>query len=146
MGQKTAKPLHVLLMRWTIGRNAFAFWLWRDVLWLHSHNKVISIHRTRGGGGGGRVLTENKNFTELVLHLLGEERQSHWAFINKAEDIGHGARFWPIRTWFQFRSMSPNQHRILRRCLMHALVIVDAIFNEILKVGIKMAMSMELEI
>ena len=29
---------------------------------------------------------------------------------------------------------------------MHALVIVDAIFNEILKVGIKMAMSMELEI
>ena len=29
---------------------------------------------------------------------------------------------------------------------MHALVIVDTIFNEILKVGIKMAMSMELEI
>ena len=29
---------------------------------------------------------------------------------------------------------------------MHALVIVDAIFNEILKVGIKMAMSMEIEI
>ena len=29
---------------------------------------------------------------------------------------------------------------------MHALVIVDAIFREILKVGIKMAMSMEIEI
>ena len=29
---------------------------------------------------------------------------------------------------------------------MHALVIVDAIFNEILKVDIKMAMSMEIEI
>ena len=29
---------------------------------------------------------------------------------------------------------------------MHALVIVDAIFNEILKVEIKMAMSMEIEI
>ena len=29
---------------------------------------------------------------------------------------------------------------------MHALVIVDAIFNEILKVGIKTAMSMEIEI
>ena len=28
---------------------------------------------------------------------------------------------------------------------MHALVIVDTIFNEILKVDIKMAMSMELE-
>ena len=29
---------------------------------------------------------------------------------------------------------------------MHALVIVDAIFNEILRVGIKMTMSMEIEI
>ena len=29
---------------------------------------------------------------------------------------------------------------------MHALVIVDTIFKEILKVDIKMAMSMELEI
>ena len=29
---------------------------------------------------------------------------------------------------------------------MHALVIVDTIFNEILKVNIKMTMSMELEI
>ena len=29
---------------------------------------------------------------------------------------------------------------------MHTLVIVDTIFNEILKVGIKMALSMELEI
>ena len=29
---------------------------------------------------------------------------------------------------------------------MHALVIVDTIFNEILKVDIKMGMSMELEI
>ena len=29
---------------------------------------------------------------------------------------------------------------------MHALVIVDIIFNEILKVGIKMAITMELEI
>ena len=29
---------------------------------------------------------------------------------------------------------------------MHALVIVDTIFNEIFKVNIKMAMSMELEI
>ena len=29
---------------------------------------------------------------------------------------------------------------------MYALVIVDTIFNEILKVDIKMAMSMELEI
>ena len=29
---------------------------------------------------------------------------------------------------------------------MHALVIADAIFNEILKVGIKKAMSMEIEI
>ena len=29
---------------------------------------------------------------------------------------------------------------------MHALVIVDTTFNEILKVDIKMAMSMELEI
>ena len=29
---------------------------------------------------------------------------------------------------------------------MHTLVIVDTIFNEILKVDIKMAMSMELEI
>ena len=29
---------------------------------------------------------------------------------------------------------------------MHALVIVDAIFNEILKLGIKMAMSTEIEI
>ena len=29
---------------------------------------------------------------------------------------------------------------------MHALVIVDTIFNEILKVDIKMTMSMELEI
>ena len=29
---------------------------------------------------------------------------------------------------------------------MHALVIVDTIFNEILKVDIKLAMSMELEI
>ena len=29
---------------------------------------------------------------------------------------------------------------------MHALVIVDTIFNEILKVDIKMAMSIELEI
>ena len=29
---------------------------------------------------------------------------------------------------------------------MHALVIVDTIFNEILKVDIKMAMSRELEI
>ena len=29
---------------------------------------------------------------------------------------------------------------------MHALVIVDTIFNEILKVDIKFAMSMELEI
>ena len=29
---------------------------------------------------------------------------------------------------------------------MHALVIEDTIFNEILKVDIKMAMSMELEI
>ena len=28
---------------------------------------------------------------------------------------------------------------------MHALVIVDAIFNEILKVGIKMAMSWRLK-
>ena len=32
------------------------------------------------------------------------------------------------------------------RCLMHALVVVDTIFNEILKVIIKMTMSMELEI
>ena len=29
---------------------------------------------------------------------------------------------------------------------MHALVVVDTIFNEILKVMIKMTMSMELEI
>ena len=29
---------------------------------------------------------------------------------------------------------------------MHALVVVDTIFNEILKVNIKMTMSMELEI
>ena len=29
---------------------------------------------------------------------------------------------------------------------MRALVVVDTIFNEILKVGIKMTMSMELEI
>ena len=29
---------------------------------------------------------------------------------------------------------------------MHSLVIVDTIFNEIFKVDIKMAMSMELEI
>ena len=29
---------------------------------------------------------------------------------------------------------------------MHALVVVDTIFNEILKVKIKMTMSMELEI
>ena len=29
---------------------------------------------------------------------------------------------------------------------MHALVIVDTVFNKILKVDIKMAMSMELEI
>ena len=29
---------------------------------------------------------------------------------------------------------------------MHALVVVDTIFNEILKVNIKMNMSMELEI
>ena len=29
---------------------------------------------------------------------------------------------------------------------MHALVVVDSIFNEILKVNIKMTMSMELEI
>ena len=29
---------------------------------------------------------------------------------------------------------------------MHALVVVDTIFNEILKVTIKMTMSMELEI
>ena len=29
---------------------------------------------------------------------------------------------------------------------MHTLVIVDTIFNEILKVDIKMALSMELEI
>ena len=29
---------------------------------------------------------------------------------------------------------------------MHALVVVDTIFNEILKVDIKMTMSMELEI
>ena len=28
---------------------------------------------------------------------------------------------------------------------MHALVVVDTIFNEILKVNIKMTMSMELE-
>ena len=32
------------------------------------------------------------------------------------------------------------------RCLMHALVVVDTISNEILKVNIKMTMSMELEI
>ena len=54
--------------------------------------------------------------------------------------------FRPIRTWFQVRSMSPNEHRILRRCLINALVIVDTIFNEILKVDIKMAVSMELKI
>ena len=29
---------------------------------------------------------------------------------------------------------------------MHALVIVDTLFNEILKVDIKMTMSMELEV
>ena len=29
---------------------------------------------------------------------------------------------------------------------MHALVVIDTIFNEILKVNIKMTMSMELEI
>ena len=29
---------------------------------------------------------------------------------------------------------------------MHALVVVDTIFNEILKVNIKMTMSLELEI
>ena len=29
---------------------------------------------------------------------------------------------------------------------MHALVVVDTIFNEILKLGIKMTMSMKLEI
>ena len=29
---------------------------------------------------------------------------------------------------------------------MHALVVVDTIFNDILKVNIKMSMSMELEI
>ena len=81
-----------------------------------------------------------------MLHPLGEERQSHWAFLNKAHDLGQGSRCWSIRTWFQFRSMSLDQHRILRRCLMHALMVVDTIFNEILKVNIKMTMSMKLEI
>ena len=81
-----------------------------------------------------------------MLHPLGEERQSHCAFLNKAYDLGQGLGIIPIRTWFQFRSMSLNQHRILRRCLIHALVVVDTIFNEILKVNIKMTMSVELEI
>ena len=34
----------------------------------------------------------------------------------------------------------------MMRCLMHALVVVDTPFYEILKMDIKMAMSMELEI
>ena len=70
-----------------------------------------------------------------MLRPLGEERQSHWAFLYKAYDIGQGSR-----------SMFLNHHRSFRRCLMNALVVVDTIFNEILKVKIKMTMSMELEI
>ena len=81
-----------------------------------------------------------------MLRPLGEERQSHWAFLYKAYDIGQGSRCRPIRNWFRFRSMFLNYHRSLRRCLMHALVVVDTMFNEILKVIIKMTMSMELEI
>ena len=41
--------------------------------------------------------------------------------------------------------MSSKKHRNLRRCLINVLVIVDTIFNEILKVDIKMAVSMELK-
>ena len=49
------------------------------------------------------------------------------------------------KNWFQLRSMSLNQHRNLRRCLMYALVVVDTIFNEILKVDIKMTIQWSLK-
>ena len=43
----------------------------RDVLWLHSHNKVISIHEMGG------VLTKNKNSMEVgAASAWGRETKS----------------------------------------------------------------------
>ena len=43
-----------------------------------------NLHTLNGGGGGECFDKEQEFLRKLVVHLLGEERHGHWAFINKA--------------------------------------------------------------
>ena len=55
-----------------------------EMYFSYTAKTKLLAYMKRGGGGGGVCFDKEQEFHRLVLHLLGEERQSHWAFINKA--------------------------------------------------------------